>query len=105
MSSVLPLSQASDTGLQDRYKSPRRATSFIISTAVIWYTILFRQNRTDRPSGYRVSTRSACFFAASWGRRDRARQEAIQADHLKRAPGGGVMPQADWLAASRADRL
>src|SRR5258708_40361540 len=28
-----------------------RATSFIISTAVIWYTVLFRQNRTDRPYG------------------------------------------------------
>src|SRR6266446_9392724 len=28
-----------------------RATSFIISTAVIWYTLLFRQNRTDRPTG------------------------------------------------------
>src|SRR5258708_26788723 len=26
-----------------------RATSFIISTAVIWYIVLFRQNRTDRP--------------------------------------------------------
>jgi hypothetical protein len=26
-----------------------RATSFIISAAVIWYTVLFRQNRTDRP--------------------------------------------------------
>jgi hypothetical protein len=28
-----------------------RATSFIISAAVIWYTVLFRQNRTDRPVG------------------------------------------------------
>jgi hypothetical protein len=26
-----------------------RATLFIISAAVIWYTVLFRQNRTDRP--------------------------------------------------------
>src|SRR6266849_7439654 len=45
-----------------RYPKPRvrsfrrdtrasRATSFIISTAVIWYTVLFRQNRTDRPIG------------------------------------------------------
>src|SRR5258708_19263564 len=25
------------------------ATSFIISSAVIWCTVLFRQNRTDRP--------------------------------------------------------
>src|SRR5260221_12478872 len=43
-----------------RYPKPRvrsfrrdtrasRATSFISSTAVIWYTVLFRQNRTDRP--------------------------------------------------------
>src|SRR5260370_35921226 len=28
-----------------------RATSFVISTAVIWYTVLFRQNHTDRPIG------------------------------------------------------
>src|SRR5258707_15728745 len=27
------------------------ATSFIISSAVIWCTVLFRQNRTDRPYG------------------------------------------------------
>src|SRR2546430_835721 len=29
-----------------------RATSHLSSGSVIWYTVLFRQNRTDRPNGH-----------------------------------------------------
>ena len=40
-----------------------RAILFIVSTVVIWYTILFRQNRTDRPLGVNGSTRLfSCSF-------------------------------------------
>ncbi len=56
-----------------------RATSFVISTVVIWYTVLFRQFRTDRPIGSMrvslsptISTASKCSAGPTSKRRPKS---------------------------------